>query len=96
MTTMYYSASTKDSTMSVLLSGVCLCALSEIIKMAIGHRLRIDYFSPVTLTVDKKAAMICSICLCNYVEDSVQIELPCSPEHTFHKDCLDNWLRSKQ
>lgn len=96
MVTMYCSSVLQDSTLSVLLSCVILCVAAEIIKIIIGHRMRIDYFLPVSLTTEKRVSMTCSICLSNYVDNVTQVELPCSSEHTFHKGCLENWMRSKK
>ncbi|KAJ3273712.1 hypothetical protein HDV01_003991 [Terramyces sp. JEL0728] len=33
----------------------------------------------------------CSICLCEYEQDEILRQLPCT--HHFHKQCLDEWLR---
>jgi len=92
----YYSSELDGSTLVLLLCCVVGCAVAEVIKLTIGHRMRIDYFLPVKLTTEKRVSMICSICLSNYVDNATQVELPCSQEHTFHKNCLENWLQSKK
>jgi len=35
----------------------------------------------------------CTICMDDFVDDEVQRHLPCS--HTFHKTCVDQWLKQK-
>lgn len=34
---------------------------------------------------------ICSICLCNYIEDDEICQVKCS--HIYHKSCMDNWIK---
>lgn len=36
--------------------------------------------------------IVCSICLDEYIYDELITVLPCN--HTFHKNCLDDWLRN--
>jgi hypothetical protein len=35
----------------------------------------------------------CSICLCNYNNDDILTKLICN--HTFHKNCIDEWFKNK-
>lgn len=45
---------------------------------------------------DSCDAQSCSICLCDYEEDEVLRELPCTAsKHIFHAACIDEWLLQK-
>jgi len=39
---------------------------------------------------DEDEAELCAVCLCNYEESDVLIQLPC--EHLFHENCISRWL----
>lgn len=41
---------------------------------------------------DELIGQSCSICQCNYIPKEYKRELAC--KHTFHKKCIDKWLRS--
>jgi len=39
---------------------------------------------------DEEGGELCAVCLCNYEDDDVLIQLPC--EHLFHESCISRWL----
>lgn len=36
---------------------------------------------------------VCSICWCSFKRGESLKSLPCPAHHTFHDDCIDNWIR---
>jgi len=48
-----------------------------------------DSMSPQAQDADEEAEL-CSVCLCNYDDEDVLIQLPCA--HVFHEACISRWL----
>ena len=58
------------------------------------HAFQFDCLPVLALTeedISRQTETGCRICLSDYVLGEVQRELPCM--HTFHRDCIDHWLR---
>jgi hypothetical protein len=41
---------------------------------------------------DGDAACMCSICLSHYLSGDAMLVLPCDERHTFHDECITQWL----
>ena len=40
--------------------------------------------------------MVCAICMCEFVDEEVYINLKCAKAHIFHEKCIRDWLGIKQ
>ena len=63
---------------------------------------RLDHLTQIVATLPRIDALMvaevvseCSICLVNFSDtpDLVAVQLPCDPQHIFHAECLETWIR---
>ena len=40
--------------------------------------------------------VVCAICICEFQDDEVYINLKCAKAHIFHESCIRDWLEVKQ
>ncbi|CAD8058416.1 unnamed protein product [Paramecium sonneborni] len=45
---------------------------------------------------DFQSTQQCNICMCDYIDNDLVVQLPCSIKHHFHDHCLQQWVIIKQ